>query len=79
MVSFDFALRRRFHWTELEFDRTALKEMLRTWDIVEVDMVIDKFQALNNTIKEEPYLGPDYRIGHGYAKYQSITTGAGRV
>ncbi|HDR1799883.1 McrB family protein [Pasteurella multocida] len=63
--SFDFALRRRFHW----------EEVLPSAELVEYHLVkknnnwsglVESFKALNDKIKEETLLGPDYQIGHSY-------------
>ena len=75
--AFDFALRRRFRWIELKFDKMALRQILHTWDDSELDELIGSFEELNSAIAEEAYLGPDYRIGHAYAKFILDYSGAG--
>jgi 5-methylcytosine-specific restriction enzyme B len=75
--AFDFALRRRFRWIELEFDQTAIREMLGDWDEAALARIIGRFHALNESIEAEPYLGRDYRIGHAYAKYLVDYSGPG--
>ncbi|MGC6377469.1 restriction endonuclease, partial [Bisgaard Taxon 45] len=63
--SFDFALRRRFHWEEVlpsvELVKHHLSHKNENWsDLVE------SFKRLNDKIKEQTLLGPDYQIGHSY-------------
>lgn len=63
--SFDFALRRRFHWEEVKPDinllRCHLKEFNNDWAAL-----ADNLEALNKTIAGQQLLGPDYQIGHAY-------------
>jgi 5-methylcytosine-specific restriction enzyme B len=75
--AFDFALRRRFRWIELEFDQAAIREMLADWGEDAIARIIRRFQSLNESIEAEPYLGRDYRIGHAYAKFLIDYSGPG--
>jgi 5-methylcytosine-specific restriction protein B len=63
--SFDFALRRRFKWEEIEPDMALLKyhvsEKNKAWEIL-----ADNLSSLNEEIAKQPLLGKDYRIGHAY-------------
>lgn len=63
--SFDFALRRRFHWEEVlpsaELVKYHLMEKNKKWSTL-----AENFEALNNEIQQQPLLGPDYQIGHSY-------------
>lgn len=63
--SFDFALRRRFHWEEVlpsaELVKYHLMEKNKKWGTL-----AENFEALNNEIQQQPLLGPDYQIGHSY-------------
>ena len=71
--SFDFALRRRFHWEEVTPDSGLLKYHLnQSWIAL-----ADNLEKLNKQIAEEPLLGHDYKIGHAYLmnlKYASSLT-----
>jgi 5-methylcytosine-specific restriction protein B len=63
--SFDFALRRRFKWEEVEPDISLLKyhfnEKNKAWTVL-----ADNLGSLNEEIAKQPLLGKDYRIGHAY-------------
>ena len=63
--SFDFALRRRFLWTEVlpdtQLARYNLGEKHKEWR-----NLADNLEKLNGRIKSEPLLGHDYQIGHAY-------------
>jgi 5-methylcytosine-specific restriction protein B len=63
--SFDFALRRRFKWEEVEPDMALLKyhfsEKNKAWEIL-----ANNLASLNEEIAKQPLLGKDYRIGHAY-------------
>ena len=62
--SFDFALRRRFMWEEVEPDFNVVRNELKAdWK----DELVEAFKKLNEKIKEDELLGKDYRIGHSYA------------
>ena len=62
--SFDFALRRRFMWEEIQPDFNTVRNILSAnW---KNDLAI-AFERLNNRIEREELLGKDYRIGHSYA------------
>jgi len=62
--SFDFALRRRFMWEEIQPDFNTVRNILSAnW---KNDLAI-AFERLNNRIESEELLGKDYRIGHSYA------------
>lgn len=82
--SFDYALRRRFHWEEVPPDtellRFHLNQFCKTWV-----PLADNLEELNTRIAKEPLLGHDYQIGHAYLmnlKYDTSLTVAevrGRV
>lgn len=61
--SFDFALRRRFHWEEVRSNIELLRHHLleNKWD-----SLADNLNQLNTQIAKEPLLGADYQIGHAY-------------
>jgi 5-methylcytosine-specific restriction enzyme B len=63
--SFDFALRRRFHWEKVMPDynllRHHLQENFKQWEELG-----ENLEKLNRAIKDEPILGEDYQIGHTY-------------
>jgi len=62
--SFDFALRRRFMWEEIQPDFNTVRNILSAnW---KNDLAI-AFERLNKKIESEELLGKDYRIGHSYA------------
>jgi 5-methylcytosine-specific restriction protein B len=62
--SFDFALRRRFMWEEIQPDFNTVRNILSAnW---KNDLAI-AFERLNKRIESEELLGKDYRIGHSYA------------
>jgi 5-methylcytosine-specific restriction protein B len=60
--SFDFALRRRFMWEEIEPEYDIIREELPRWG----QALADSLEKLNIQISEEKLLGKDYRIGHAY-------------
>jgi len=60
--SFDFALRRRFHWEKVKPDTNLLKRHLRE----EWNRLAENLERLNEKIASEALLGPDYQIGHAY-------------
>ncbi len=62
--SFDFALRRRFIWEEVEPNFNIVRNKLNAnWK----DNLASAFENLNKKIENEELLGKDYRIGHSYA------------
>ncbi len=62
--SFDFALRRRFMWEEIQPDFNIVRNILAAnWK----NDLADAFEKLNKKIESEELLGKDYRIGHSYA------------
>ena len=62
--SFDFALRRRFMWEEVQPNFHIVRNILAAhWK----DDLASAFEKLNIKIGEEELLGKDYRIGHSYA------------
>lgn len=63
--SFDFALRRRFKWEEVEPDTNLLRYHLRKHNKKWITLA-DSLEDLNAAIREEPILGKDYCIGHAY-------------
>lgn len=74
--SFDFALRRRFHWEEVLPDKKLLEyhlnQLCDNWA-----PLADALKQLNDQIANEPLLGRDYQIGHAYLmnlKYDTSLT-----
>lgn len=62
--SFDFALRRRFIWEEIQPNFNIVRNIIKAnW----VNDLANSFEALNKVITEDELLGKDYRIGHSYA------------
>lgn len=64
--SFDFALRRRFRWEEVKPDTNVLRYNLEEKNRDSWLKLADDLDRLNEAIKDEPLLGPDYQIGHAY-------------
>jgi 5-methylcytosine-specific restriction enzyme B len=63
--SFDFALRRRFSWTEVEpQEELILNNAPKDWKYKE--SIANKYNILNDKISKDHLLGKDYRIGHSY-------------
>jgi 5-methylcytosine-specific restriction protein B len=63
--SFDFALRRRFRWEEVQPDISLLRYHLKS-NYPKWVQLADGLKKLNDLIEIEPILGKDYRIGHSY-------------
>ncbi|MGE8555650.1 MAG: McrB family protein [Chryseobacterium jejuense] len=63
--SFDFALRRRFKWEEVDPDISLLKYHLKEHHENWLPLA-DNLSSLNGEIEIQPLLGKDYRIGHAY-------------
>ncbi len=64
--SFDFALRRRFHWEEVKPDIDLLRyHLAEKYDDKWVPLA-ENLKALNKKIASEALLGPDFQIGHAY-------------
>jgi 5-methylcytosine-specific restriction protein B len=63
--SFDFALRRRFKWEEVEPDINLLRYHLQEYNSRWIDLA-NSLESLNDVIRSEPILGKDYCIGHAY-------------
>ena len=62
--SFDFALRRRFIWEEIQPNFNIVRNIIKTnW----INDLISSFEELNTVITKDELLGKDYRIGHSYA------------
>lgn len=62
--SFDFALRRRFSWQEVQPDFNFVRNILKSsW----TNDLACAFEKLNKEIAKEELLGKNYRIGHAYA------------
>jgi 5-methylcytosine-specific restriction protein B len=64
--SFDFALRRRFRWEEVKPDTNVLRYNLEENKRESWLELADDLDRLNEAIKGEALLGPDYQIGHAY-------------
>lgn len=65
----DYALRRRFAFIQLApaFNEKFRQHLLdREVPVVLVDFIIEKMQALNTVIADEPNLGRGFLIGHSY-------------
>ncbi len=61
--SFDFALRRRFQWIEVEPEY----DLLVNDNLPDhLEPIVGSLKKLNNKISTDPLLGKDYRIGHSY-------------
>lgn len=72
----DFAFRRRFAFVDLE---PVLNERWSGWvhdqcgiDSESLSQIAQRLSSLNDTISEDPNLGPQFRIGHSF-----VTPGAG--
>jgi 5-methylcytosine-specific restriction enzyme B len=63
--SFDFALRRRFKWEEVEPDISLLRYHLVDYNKSWIALA-NNLSDLNEEIAKQPLLGKDYRIGHAY-------------
>lgn len=63
--SFDFALRRRFRWEEVQPNMDLLRMNLSSinYDWINLTESINK---LNDLISNEELLGKDYKLGHAY-------------
>jgi len=61
--SFDFALRRRFQWIEVEpnYDLIINDNLPEN-----LEPMVASLKKLNDKISKDPLLGKDYRIGHAY-------------
>jgi 5-methylcytosine-specific restriction enzyme B len=77
--SFDFALRRRFRWVNVEPDPMAARHILekRGFEETTVKRAVGSLVRLNEMIGKTPFLGPDYRIGHAYMERLSKYDGPG--
>ena len=64
--SFDFALRRRFMWEEVEPDYSVIENELSNKNNL-AKSIAESFEELNKMIKKDELLGSDYQIGHSYA------------
>lgn len=64
--SFDFAMRRRFRFIELEAD--SCLDALKGLDAKEYQDAIDRMKSLNKAIKDTSELGRNYQIGAAYFK-----------
>lgn len=63
--SFDFALRRRFSWQEVNPDIRLLKFYLSEYCAKWIDLAAS-LEKLNKNIKGQALLGDEYQIGHAY-------------
>jgi MoxR-like ATPase len=62
--SFDFALRRRFMWEEIQPDFNIVRNILTAkW----TNDLATAFEKLNQSLTKEELLGKDFRIGHSFA------------
>jgi AAA domain (dynein-related subfamily) len=66
--SFDFALRRRFKWEEVQPNYDVISTVLldKEWDVNIVDNLKESLKKLNDEIEKVELLGKDYLIGHSY-------------
>ncbi|WP_066829603.1 McrB family protein [Rufibacter ruber] len=70
----DFALRRRFLWQFMGFDKNILKQMIQGknedagWIVSEtdIDTFINRCERLNYEVSSLPELGQNYQIGHTF-------------
>lgn len=81
--SFDFALRRRFLWQRIDPNESVLQEYFEKKGKTDfAEYIIPFWKKLNDAIKENTILGPDYQIGHSYLmkldKYPKCTKTAYR-
>ena len=60
--SFDFAMRRRFSWEEINPSYDIIREQLPQFG----KDLAPALEVLNKAIQDDPLLGRDYRIGHAY-------------
>lgn len=63
--SFDFALRRRFRWEEVNPNIQLLKYHLEDYCSSWV-VLAENLEKLNSKIAAEPLLGHEYQVGHAY-------------
>ncbi len=71
--SFDFALRRRFHWQEV-MPSYDVRNLSISSEDENLKYLLTLLQKLNEIIKKEPLLGSDYQIGHAYVMNQLTLT-----
>ncbi len=68
--SFDFALRRRFHWEHVGPNKGIARAYLMSGKCPNTDWadgLLNGWERLNNKIKNEKrFMGEDYQIGHSY-------------
>lgn len=62
---FDFALRRRFRWEEVEPNMDVLRLNISTINAKWLG-IVDSVRRLNDKIRNEELLGKDYQLGHAY-------------
>ena len=72
----DFAMRRRFIWSKVDFDSEALFSILmdtesdaylaKFKDVADIQDIVERAYELNKSIKNTPVLGEKYHIGHSY-------------
>ena len=68
LAMIDYALRRRFGFFGMEpaFDSDGFKKYQESLANESFDKLIAKIGKLNEVIREDPSLGPGFRIGHSY-------------
>lgn len=71
--TFDFALRRRFDWVEIDADeimRSSLESMAEKGMLTGgvTDGLVARIREMNRIIAQEPGLGSAFAIGHAYFK-----------
>jgi len=64
--SFDFALRRRFHWQEMEPNYNIIRDYNDEQNCKDFNPLIENIKELNKSISSDRLLGKDYQIGHSY-------------
>lgn len=79
LAPLDYALRRRFAFVELAPEFGApFQEFLEENGVpaAVVQRLVERLTDLNQTIADDPELGPDYRIGHSYFCQPPVTPAA---
>lgn len=72
----DYALRRRFSFYEMApgFQTDGFKKYQASLESEHFDQIIERIEALNTEIKQDPTLGEGFQIGHSYFTNQQKKT-----